>query len=119
MVLGSAIAVPLVLRQWWLKRPLAQPFLWWFAASYGLGIYANTPSILRVLGVPESVCASPLMNLFLLNPLVKSWRPGGELVGGTLVIAIAFTQYAALLLALAAQRKKAERHASGKIPHRW
>jgi len=107
MGVGSAVGFPTVLRAWYFRRPLARPFLHWFAWCYGAGVFAVVPSILRSFGLPPGLCGHWSMNVFLLHPLVDRLRPGGLLVGELAMGAVAGAQYAMILLAIGTARARA------------
>jgi len=106
MAVGSAIGLPPLLRDWAHYRPLSGGFGKWLLLSYGIGLYAIAPSVLRKLGLPEAFSAHLLMNIFLLHPLIDRLRPGGKLVGGGLITAMATAQYGLLLLAIHGQKRR-------------
>ncbi len=104
MLLGTLLGIPPLLRAWAVgKTPLAARFKVWLTLSYGLGIFAVTPSILRLCGVPQAATGHWLMNIFLLHPLVNQYQIG-VIKGGALVFSIAGLQYILLVLAIRAAR---------------
>lgn len=84
-----------------LSRPLARLLVW----SWGLGLFAIAPNVLRALGLPESFCAGGWMNLCLLHPLLDRWVSGGTVIGGCLLVAALSTQYGLILLAIFLARR--------------
>jgi len=105
MAAGSACAAAPLLRAWRSGLPVARPYFRWFAASLAGGAFAVTPSLLRRIGLPEAVCESAWMNVFLLHPLINRLKPGGITMGPLLMGAAFAAQYAVLLLALFRARR--------------
>lgn len=104
MLLGTGIGLYWLARRLCERQPLHPGFLAWFVWSYGLGAFAVVPSLLRLLGVPESVCSSWIMNVFLCHPLIDKLRSGGMITGGSIIIAIAASQYLFMLMAIRSKK---------------
>jgi len=100
MAIGTACALPRLARAWHDDRPLTAAFRQWFLFSYGLGLWAIAPNLLRRLGAPEALATHPAMNIFLLHPLINHSMRGGVLRGAVLVGSIAGLQYLLMLLAI-------------------
>lgn len=102
--IGMAVATlghaPRLARAWRAAQPLAAPLGRWMLWSWGLGAFAIVPNLLRTLGLPDAAAQHGAMNIFLLNPLVGSLRPGDSLRGLILVAAMAGLQYLVLLAAI-------------------
>ena len=94
---GTAIILPLLVRTLRLRRPLAPVCTRWIAWSYAIGVWAVMPSILRRLQIPETICSHPVMNIFLLHPLIDWLRPGGMLIGELGIVFFFALQYACLV----------------------
>jgi hypothetical protein len=104
MIAGSLIALPGLLRAWHHRQRLAPQFLRWFLLSYGLGAFSVVPSVLRRLGMPDTVVTHPIMNIFVLHPFLNRIQEGGLVLGGAMVAGIAACQYLLLLAAIKAVR---------------
>jgi hypothetical protein len=108
MAAGAACAAAPLARAWRAGLPVARPYIRWFAASVVGGTIAVAPSLLRRLGVPETVCESAWMNVFLLHPLIDRVKPGGITMGPLLMGAAFAAQYTVLLLAVFRARRAAK-----------
>jgi hypothetical protein len=104
MAVGSIPMLPPLLSAWARTKPLAPPFARWFAVSYGVGLFAVVPALLRNLGVPDALCDHPAMNVFLFYPWINIAKPGAITSGPLILGAILGGQYALLLAALAHTR---------------
>jgi len=100
MAVGSALALPCMWHAWRKGALLSAPCMRWLLLSYGLGLYAVFPALLRRLGVPPPICEGWWMNVFLGYPLLNAVKHGGMKAGAFLSGAIFCAQYAALLLAI-------------------
>ena len=105
MVVGSACTVPPLLSAWARQHPLHPPFARWFLSSCAVGLYAALPGLLRHLGVPDAVCDSPWMNVFLLYHEINVVKPGAVTSGPLIMGAILGGQYALLIAALLWRRQ--------------
>jgi hypothetical protein len=104
VALGSAIALPSLIRSWRANDKLAPSFRYWLFLSYGLGVFAVIPGLLRRAGVPDGFCDGWWMNIFLFYPVINAVKSGGMITGG-LAIALGFVaQYALMLAALVRKR---------------
>ena len=100
MALGTAFALPQLARAWKTGKKLASGFGCLFIYSYGLGLYATIPSILRHIETTESLTKEWWMNIFLFYPLIEK-IDGPSIVLGELLIALLFgLHYIMLLLAI-------------------
>ena len=116
MLVGTAGAAVWAIRA--PGRPCSRLLAQWIFLSYGLGVYAVVPSLLRKAGIPEAICHHPMMNVFLLHPAIDAWRPGGMLIGQLLLVGLFSSQYAALLVAIARIKRNTD-HGRGscvKVP---
>ena len=100
MAVGTAFVAPGLWARWRQRRPLARAFVHWVLLSYGLGLYATGPSLLRWLGVPVSISQSAAMNVFLFSPLLRRLHPGGLLIGELAIVFLVALQYGLVLLAI-------------------
>lgn len=100
MALGTVLALPQLARAWKTGKKLATLFGRLFIYSYGLGLYATIPSILRHIETTESLTKEWWMNIFLFYPLIEK-IDGPSIVLGELLIALLFgLHYIMLLLAI-------------------
>lgn len=97
---GMAILAPRLRSAWTSRRPLAPVTRTWLLASWGSGIAAAVPSLLRYVGVPESATANPAMNLFFLHPWINGLLPRNELLGGAAMALCLTVQYGWILIAV-------------------
>lgn len=98
MVAGSLLALKPLIGRWYHRRRLSPAFVWWFALSYGLGVFAVFPGLLRLVGVPDVICDGWWMNIFLLHPTLNQLRPGGMLIGEFLIVGIFAMQYLSMVV---------------------
>lgn len=110
MAVGSIPTLPPLLAAWARSKPLAPRFTRWFAASFGVGLYAVAPAVLRQLGVPDAICDHPAMNVFLLYPWINIVKPGAITSGPLILGAMLGGQYALLIAALAHARWQRRHH---------
>ncbi len=102
MALTTLLFSPLIIKDIILGKRTARLISKMIIGSYLLGLFAMTPNVLRMLGVPPSVYTHPLMNIFLLHPLVESSLKvhGGMLIGSVLFMCSSTAQYVLILFAL-------------------
>ena len=97
---GMVLLAPRILAAWNAREKLATATRTWLLISWGCGIVAAIPSLLRYAGFPESIYANPWMNIFFLHPWINRILPRNELPG-SLAMAICWTtQYAWVLAAV-------------------
>ena len=107
LAVGAASGLPFLWTA--LKEQAARNSGVWLTISYVLGAIAVFPSFLGMIGVPESVTSAWYMNIFLFHPLMDRLKPGGKLIGETLVVTCFLFQYSMMLLLLhRAGKKKSE-----------
>ena len=70
----------------------------WLLLSFGLGVFADAPGLLKQLGAPETWFGGAWANLFLFYPLLNAMPVHGTLIG-PLFIGLCFAAQYALLLA--------------------
>lgn len=89
-----------------LKTDTSRNAGYWLAAAYGLGCFAVVPSLLGLLGVPESITSAWFMNIFLFHPIIDYLKSGGKLIGETLIVSCFLFQYSIMLLLLWQTKKR-------------
>ena len=100
MVVGTAVAAPLLWHQWRQRGRSATAIGRWLLWSYGLGLYAVVPNFLLRCGLPDGLCRGPWMNVFLLHPLFDKMGAGGMYKGAAAIAVLFAAQYSLLLLAI-------------------
>ena len=102
LVLATLLYTPFIVRRIILGENTAKLIKQMIIRSYLLGIFAMAPNILKILGVPPAVYTHPLMNIFLLHPLMESSLKvhGGILIGEVLFVCSSAAQYFLILFAL-------------------
>lgn len=100
LILGTVAFAGPVLRGLQTGMPVAARARRWLLLAYATGVLAVVPGFLRRLGMPEAVCTSAWMNVFVLHPLINQIKSGGMLVGELLFLACFGFQYAVLLMAI-------------------
>ncbi len=100
MLLGTLLAFPRVWRTWQAGKAIAPAIARWCLLSYGLGVYALLPSILRRLSDDPGLADGPTWNLFLLYPLIQRLDLPGIALGELAVASLFALQYATILLAI-------------------
>ena len=108
MAVGTAAAWRPMLRARRTGSRLSPVYGRWLLLCYGLGVYAIIPSLLRRLGVPESVCSAWWMNVFLLHPLLTRLKPGGDILGPAVLLLCIAAQYAWLFLGVLLCRRRTD-----------
>jgi hypothetical protein len=103
--LGILLFLPTVYKKLKANKRVADTIGLLILSSYALGLLAIAPSFLRQMGYPEEVCASPLMNIFLLHPLFDKIFSGGMLKGEIAMILAFVAQYLLILWAIKKTRK--------------
>ncbi len=102
---GICLLLPRIFKALRANSRLAEPIGQLILASYALGAVAIVPNLLRQMGCPEEVCASPLMNIFLLHPLFDKIYAGGMLIGETTILTAFTLQYMLMLVAIRKRHK--------------
>lgn len=101
LAVGTAAMLPALARAARRRQRLSPGLGRMIIVSYGLALWAIVPNLLRSVGVPPELCSEWPMNLFLLNPLINSWHPGGQLVGEVMLIGCFVLQYGMAVAAVA------------------
>ncbi|MDI6774234.1 MAG: hypothetical protein QME60_02400 [Verrucomicrobiota bacterium] len=101
MLVGSAIALPSLLKAWRAGAKLAGRFRVWMLLSATLGVWAVVPGVLRCAGLSDPVCDGWWMNIFLFYPAINAASSGGVIWGTAAILAAFALQYGLLLAALA------------------
>jgi hypothetical protein len=104
--LGLALAAPQLRQAWQTGKRLGPATLRCLGLSWGIGILAVVPSLLRYAGVPESSCAGWWMNVFVLHPLLNRLLPPCTLVGTAAFAGTFVAQYALILAAMVRVRRR-------------
>ena len=100
MALGSAWALPGLWKRWKQTLPMAATIGRWLALSYGLGLYASLPSLLRrVTGGAEWTTAG-WTNLFLFYQLMEKLDLPSIALGEFCIVTCFAAQYGLILLAI-------------------
>lgn len=105
---GTAIFLPEVIRRMKTGDRTAGALAELILLSYALGAWAIVPNIFRQAGLPEQICASPLMNIFLFHPLFDKINDGGMLIGEIAITACFLLQYSLILAGIKNAGKKTE-----------
>lgn len=105
LAVGMLLQAPPLRQAWERSREVAPAVLRWMAWSWGCGLWATLPSLIRFAGVPESFCSGWWMNLFLLHPLINRWGPHATIIGGVVFVCGFAFQYAVLLAAIGRIRR--------------
>lgn len=113
MAVATAATAPPLRRAWRAGERVAGKLRTWLVACYACGLYAIIPSLLGRVGVPERICRSGWMNVFLLHPALTRLKPGGTVIGPAVLLACIVMQYACLL---AAVRRSSELHGPTDTP---
>jgi len=106
---GTALFAHRAVRRLRRGAPLAAPLGRALVLAYALGGWAIVPNLLRRLGVPESVCREPWMNVFFFHPALDRIKAGGVLIGELAVILCFAVQYTVLLAAILLIRRRSAR----------
>ncbi len=100
MTVGSLWVVPAVLRHWKKQLPLTRVIGRWLLLSYGLGLYATLPSILRRISSGAEWATSGWTHIFLLYPLIEKLNAPSIGLGELAIAACFSAQYGLILLAI-------------------
>jgi hypothetical protein len=97
---GTALSIAPLLKRLKPPRRLSGAALRWIGISFGLGVFAIVPNLLRRTGVPEPVCSGAWTVVFFLHPLVDRLESGGRLIGQMGILSCFAAQYILLLAAI-------------------
>ena len=100
MAIANACLLPGLIRAWRSGARLAWRLRNWLLLSYGLGLCAVVPNLLRRAGLQEAFCRGGWMNVFLLHPLLDRIYAGGRILGAGSLIVLFVLQYAVLVAAV-------------------
>lgn len=100
LALGSAWALPRIGNRWGRHLPLADAIGRWLLLSYGLGLYATIPGILRRLCHGAEWTTAGWTHIFLLYPLIDRLDLPSIGLGELLTAACFAAQYTMILLAI-------------------
>lgn len=104
LAIGMAAQAPRLLQTAREKKNLAPAVLRWLVVSWGTGVWAIIPSLLRYAGLPQGFCSGWWMNLFLFHPLINRFGPHGAIIGSVAFVAGFVLQYTVILVALRKDR---------------
>ncbi len=68
--------------------------------SAAMGILAIIPNIMMFAGLPQSLCRNPLMNIFVLHPLIDRVKSGGILIAELVLVSLFVFHYSLILAAI-------------------
>ncbi|HAS81369.1 MAG TPA: hypothetical protein DCS43_01505 [Verrucomicrobia bacterium] len=100
MLLGTLLAVPRVWRAWQAGKAVSPAIARWCLLSYGLGLYALLPSIIRRLAAAPGLADGPAWNLFLFYPLIQRLDLPSIALGELTTASLFALQYATILIAI-------------------
>lgn len=100
MVAGMTVLTPLLHKNWQSRRRLAPAVMRWLLASWGAGIWAIIPSLLRYAGFPDSCNGGWWMNLFMFHPLIDQHGPHATIIGAALLVGTFSVQYTVIIVAI-------------------
>lgn len=100
MAAGTAATLSAVVKAWLGGGKVCRSIGKWLLISYGLGVYAIIPSLLRWSGVPETVSGGWWMNVFLLHPFLTRFKAGGMIPAGFAILLCFVIPYAVILAAI-------------------
>lgn len=100
MIVGMAALTPALRRNWQAGRKLAPAVMHWLLASWGTGLWAIIPSLLRYAGLPESCSGGWWMNLFILHPLINQHGPHATIIGAACLAVTFVLQYTVIVAAI-------------------
>ena len=106
LALGMALATPRLRQAWSQRHVLAPAMLRGMTLSWGLGLWAVTPSLLRYAGMPDAFCQGWWMNLFLLHPLINRWGPHATIIGAVALVSCIAFQYGTILAGILRARMR-------------
>lgn len=109
LAVGTAAALPPLVRAWRRQQNLAPFFARWLATAYGLGFLAIVPGLLRRLGLPGVCCDGWWMNVFLFHPLLNAMVPREDMPLAVGALAACFTLHYGLVLLALRRRQRSNR----------
>jgi hypothetical protein len=107
MGMGMLGALPPLWSAWRQHRALAKHLARWCIVSYGLGVYAVIPAIIRRLADNPEIGNGVVWNLFLLFPLFDTLNLPSMAIGEMAVGGLFAVQYVTILLAIQRARRMA------------
>ncbi len=112
-LVGTAFALPGLLRRLRRGGRLSPGFAYWILLSYGLGVWAVMPHLLYRVGAPFGLREQLWANLFVGYPLIHRFGWGGVFLGTAACTALIAGQYTCLLIAVACASRR-EQAATGE-----
>ncbi len=100
MAIGSAWALPQLWQRWKRRAALTGVIGRWLLLSYGLGLYATLPSILRRASNGAEWATDTWANIFLFYPLIERLNTPSIALGEFCIAACFAAQYGLILLAI-------------------
>jgi hypothetical protein len=104
MAVATALTYRPLLDAWRRRAPVAALLRRWLVISYGLGLYAIVPNLLRRAGVAHDLCEAWFMNIFLFSSALNHLVQGGTIYGPFVMGLLVVSQYLTLLWALRRSR---------------
>ena len=110
ITIGTAVSTPLIILKLRFYDPrdpmnrIAVYILKWIIITFGIGLFAIIPNLLRRLGCPEFICGNSWMNFFLFHHFIDQIKKGGMLIGQILIFACFILQYMLIIIALTMAR---------------
>ncbi len=104
MVIGAGLSYRPLREAWRRRAPVAPLLRRWLVVSYGLGLYAIVPNLLRRAGVAHDLCEAWFMNIFLFSSALNHLVQGGNIYGPFVMGLLVVSQYVTLLWALRRSR---------------
>ena len=102
---GSLCFLNIIFRPWLDGEKMSNPLRRWLILSYAIACFAIIPNLLCRAGLPQNVCASWWMNIFVLYPVINKLKDGGSLIGQVGITLFFILQYLCLLGAIARTRR--------------
>ena len=100
MAVGSVWVLPGLWKRWKQALPMAGTIGRWLLLSYGLGLYASLPSVLRRITSGADWATAGWTNLFLFYPLIEKLDLPSVALGELCIAACFAAQYGLILLAI-------------------
>ncbi len=103
---GMTLLAPRLRQAWQTRVGLTAATRTWLLTSWACGVGASLPSLLKYVGVSESITTGFWMNIFFLHPLLNAFVSQNYLLGGTALGLTAAIQYGWILLAIIRCRRQ-------------
>ena len=99
MLVGSVYMLPRLRQRWRQSAPLSKTIGYWILLSYGAGIYASIPGILRRISGSDA-WTGWWSNIFIFYHLIEKLPLPSIALGELFAASIFAAQYALILLAI-------------------